>query len=173
MLHFDGLVDTADGLLAHLDRARRLEVMREPTIGAFGLGVGAAALLVRWSALTVLHPSVLLLVGIWAASRSAMVLVLGGFPYARSDEGGLASSFEGGRQVKVAITGAVGLAAALGCAIAYRPLAGGVALGCGGLAAAGVVALALRRLGGYTGDVLGALGVVLETGALAVAAARW
>jgi cobalamin synthase len=36
-----------------------------------------------------------------------------------------------------------------------------------------VVALAVRRLGGYTGDVLGAAGVVAETVGLVVAAARW
>jgi cobalamin synthase len=41
------------------------------------------------------------------------------------------------------------------------------------MAAIGVVALARRRLGGYTGDVLGASGVVLETVGLVVAAARW
>ena len=38
---------------------------------------------------------------------------------------------------------------------------------------AAVVALAVRRLGGYTGDVLGAAGVVAETVGLVVAAARW
>jgi cobalamin synthase len=36
-----------------------------------------------------------------------------------------------------------------------------------------VVALAYRRLGGYTGDVLGAAGLVAETVGLLVAAARW
>ena len=38
---------------------------------------------------------------------------------------------------------------------------------------AAVVALAVRRVGGYTGDVLGAAGVVAETVGLLVAAARW
>jgi len=36
-----------------------------------------------------------------------------------------------------------------------------------------VVGLAWRRLGGYTGDVLGAAGVVAETVGLLVAAAKW
>jgi cobalamin synthase len=43
----------------------------------------------------------------------------------------------------------------------------------GAAAAAGLVALAWRRLGGFTGDVLGAAGVVLETVALVIVAARW
>ena len=38
---------------------------------------------------------------------------------------------------------------------------------------AGVIGLAVRRLGGYTGDVLGAAGVIAETVGLLVAAARW
>ncbi len=42
-----------------------------------------------------------------------------------------------------------------------------------GLAAAGVMALAVRRLGGFTGDVLGAVGMVGETVGLLASAARW
>ena len=45
MLHMDGLVDAADGLLPHLDRARRLEVMATPEAGAFGVTVAVAVLL--------------------------------------------------------------------------------------------------------------------------------
>jgi adenosylcobinamide-GDP ribazoletransferase len=41
------------------------------------------------------------------------------------------------------------------------------------LVAAAVAALARRRIGGYTGDVLGASGVLAETAGLLVAAARW
>ena len=41
------------------------------------------------------------------------------------------------------------------------------------LGAAAVVALAQRRIGGFTGDVLGAAGLVGETVALVVAAAKW
>ena len=37
-LHLDGLADTADGLLPHLDRARRLAVMAAPDVGAFAIG---------------------------------------------------------------------------------------------------------------------------------------
>ena len=48
-----------------------------------------------------------------------------------------------------------------------------VAVGAVAAAGAMVVALARRRLGGFTGDVLGAAGVVGETVGLLVAAARW
>lgn len=172
MLHLDGLVDAADGLLPHLTRARRLEVMREPAIGAFGIGAGGAVLLARWAALFVLRPSVLLVVALWTASRTAMAVVATVVPYARADDGGLATAFLGSRRPGT-VALAVGAPLAVAAAIAYRPLAGGAALVSGILAAVVVVLLALRRIGGFTGDVLGASGVLLETVGLVVAAARW
>ena len=45
MLHVDGLADTADGLLPHLERERRLEVMAEPAVGAFAVAVVGVVLL--------------------------------------------------------------------------------------------------------------------------------
>lgn len=47
MLHLDGLVDAADGLLPHLSPARRLEVMAEPTVGAYGVVAGVAVVVLR------------------------------------------------------------------------------------------------------------------------------
>jgi len=170
-LHLDGLVDAADGLLAHLERSRRLAVMAEPGVGAFGLAAGACALLARFAALATTTPSVLLLAGLWCASRSMMALVALTLPYAR-EGGGLATAFlDGtGRRLPVA---ALGLAGSLGLMLAWRPLPGIVALLAAVAASAGTVALGWRRLGGYTGDVLGAAGLVGETVGLLVAAARW
>jgi adenosylcobinamide-GDP ribazoletransferase len=173
MLHFDGLVDAADGLLAHLDRSRRLEVMAEPGVGAFGLGAGGIALLVRWAALASLAPSAVLLVGVWAGARASMVVVMGLVPYARAEHGGLASRFVPERRRGTLVVGVLGLAGSLAVVMLYRTLPGAVAWLCAGSVGLAVVAFAVRRLGGYTGDVLGALGVAFETTALAVAAARW
>nr|MDQ3643801.1 adenosylcobinamide-GDP ribazoletransferase [Actinomycetota bacterium] len=61
MLHFDGLVDSADGLLPPMETDRRLEVMSDPAAGAFGVGVAVVVLLLRWTALTTLAPSPVLL----------------------------------------------------------------------------------------------------------------
>jgi adenosylcobinamide-GDP ribazoletransferase len=169
LLHFDGLVDAADGLLPHLSRERRLEVMAAPQVGAFGVGVAIAVLLVRWAVLTALHPSVLLLAGLWAASRTVMAVTLTTVPYARAG-GGLATAFRGGSRLVAAVGGPV---LAVGLVLLWRPLAGAAAVVA--LAAAGnaVVALAWRRLGGFTGDVLGAAGVIGETVGLLVAAGKW
>jgi cobalamin synthase len=57
--------------------------------------------------------------------------------------------------------------------LAWRPGAGAASLASAVLAAGAVFLLAWRRLGGFTGDVLGASGMVAETVGLLVAAARW
>ena len=175
MLHMDGLVDAADGLLPHLSRARRLAVMREPAVGAFGIAAGAVVVLGRWAALFSTRPSVLLLVALWAASRTAMAVVVTAVPYAREHEGGLAHAFLGRASAGWAAA-AIGVPLAAASAVFAHhgdPAAGPVALGAGAAAAALVVWFALRRVGGFTGDVLGAAGVALETVGLLVAAGRW
>jgi adenosylcobinamide-GDP ribazoletransferase len=92
LLHFDGLIDSADGLLPPLAPARRLEVMADPHAGAFGVVAAAAVLLARWASLAALRPGVLLLAGLWCFSRTAMAVVARTQPYVRGG-GGLAISF--------------------------------------------------------------------------------
>ena len=169
LLHWDGLIDSADGLLPHLPRQRRLEVMAEPGAGAFGVAVAVVVVLLRWAALASTRPSPLLLAALWSASRTVMAVAATVLPYARP-EGGLATAFRGGGWTG---TAAAGGALAIVLAVAWRPLAGLVALAAAVAAATAVLGLARRRLGGFTGDVLGAAGVVGETIGLAVAAARW
>jgi adenosylcobinamide-GDP ribazoletransferase len=171
MLHFDGLADSADGLLPPLDRRRRLDVMATPEVGAFGVLVVTLVVAARVAALGALHPDPLLVAGLWTASRAAMALTLAWLPYAR-ETGGAAAGFREG-------SAAPALAAlAAGCVVVAWAFEGGrgpgVLVAGAGLAGFGVVvALAYRRLGGYTGDVLGAAGLVAETVGLLVAAARW
>jgi len=158
LLHLDGLADAADGLLPHLSRERRLDVMAAPDVGAFGMGVAAAALLLRWSALAVLRPDPALLAGLWCGSRTLMATVATTVPYARDE--GLATAFLGGPWTwPIAVGGAV-VAGVLARTASVGVLAGLL-----------VIALAKRRIGGFTGDVLGAAGAVGETAGLLVAAA--
>ncbi len=168
LLHVDGLIDSADGLLAPITRERRLEVMATPDVGAFGVATAGVALLLRWTALVALAPAPLLLAALWCASRTAMVITARALPYARP--GGLATSFLGGRAAPGALAGGV---AAVALAVWWRPLAGVVAVGAAAAGAAAVAVLARRRIGGFTGDVLGAAGMMAETVGLVAAAARW
>lgn len=170
MLHLDGLTDTADGVLPHLGRARRLTVMAEPTVGAFGVGVTVVVLLVRWAAFAALSPNVVLVGGLWCVARTVMAVALRTVSYAR-EGGGLASAFVGTRSwFGLALVGAT---LGLGLGFAAAGAGGAAAVVVAATAGAGVVALGVSRLGGYTGDVLGAAGMMAETVGLVVAAARW
>jgi cobalamin 5'-phosphate synthase/cobalamin synthase len=178
-LHYDGLIDSADGLLPHLDRQRRLAVMAEPSVGAFGVTVVAGVLLLRYAALVSMRPSVLLIAGLWCQSRAAMALAATSLPIARP--GSLISGF-----APLGATRATARPALAGMGLVLSLVLAAVGTLAGPGAAAGVAAvlagsagigallwLAHRRLGGVTGDVLGAAGVVGETCGLVVAAARW
>lgn len=164
MLHVDGLADSADGLLPHLDRERRLAVMATPDVGAFALAVVPTVLLARWAALAGDGVDPLALVGVWAASRTVMAVVPALVPYARP--AGLASPFLDGARVWLAVC----LVPAAGVAVWVEGAVGAVAVVAMLAAAALVVVVARRRLGGFTGDVLGATAVLAETVALLVLA---
>jgi adenosylcobinamide-GDP ribazoletransferase len=188
MLHVDGLADSADGLLPHLPgKARRLEVMAAPDVGAFGVTVVVAVLLLRFAALASQPVSVLLLAGLWCGSRTVMAVGGWALPYMRGEgsardepqssdacerdhERGLASAFGEGDWRPVGLYGLI-------AAVSLGALAGGrrteIAVGASILAGVLVLLLAKRRLGGYTGDVLGAAGTIGETVGLLVAAAKW
>jgi adenosylcobinamide-GDP ribazoletransferase len=163
-LHLDGLADSADGLLPHLDGPdRRRAVMAAPDVGAFGLVAVLVVLVLRWSALASMAPDALLVAALWCGSRTAMAIALRRGPYVG---GGLGSAFSGAAAWPLAI--GVVSAAALAVVAGEPGAVAGVLAG-----AAGVVAIGHRRLGGVTGDVLGAAGVVGETVGLLVASATW
>ena len=159
-LHLDGLADSADGLLPHLDRDRRLDVMSRPDVGAFAVAAVVVMVAVRWAALSVDGIESLSLVPIWAISRTVVAVVPAIVPYARP--GGLADPFlAGARQWLV-----LWLVPAVAALVLIEGVSGAVAAGVAAAAGAGVVALAWRRLGGFSGDVLGAAIMVAETAAL-------
>jgi adenosylcobinamide-GDP ribazoletransferase len=172
LLHFDGLADAGDGLLAPLTRERRLAAMSDPSIGAFGALTVGAVLLLRFGAFATLRPTPLAVAGLWCASRTSMVAITELLPYVRPE--GLVRSFLGARSawqrcvLRGSMVGGVALSVAL--VMVARGWRGLIALGAE-LAAIALVALFSRRqLGGYTGDVLGAAGVIGETiGLLALA----
>jgi adenosylcobinamide-GDP ribazoletransferase len=168
MLHADGVADAADGLLPHATRERRLEIMRTPDVGAFGIAALGGVLLVRVAAFEGTTPDVALIAGIWCATRTVVAIAPAWLPYAR--ESGIASALLTERVARWPLL-ALAPATALGVVGLGAP--GAVAVGAGIAAAAGVLLLARRRIGGFTGDVLGAAIVVGETTALVVAAARW
>ena len=167
MLHLDGLVDAADGLLPPLPRERRLDVMADPGVGAFGVAAAISVLLLRMSALAAMSPAPLLVAAIWCASRTVMAWAIGAVPYARP--GGLATAFMGHTTRIVA----GGLLLSVFVGVLGHGATGALAVGACVVGGAGVVNFARRRIDGFTGDVLGAAGMIGETIALLVAAGRW
>ena len=169
LLHVDGLADSADGLLPHLDRARRLEVMATPDVGAFGVATVGAVLLLRWAALATTAPSPLLLGGLWCR-------VAHGDGGHRPDGAVRRVRVDSRPRSSAAARFPPPSSAARSLSPWRSPVPACPARSRSARSswrAAGVVVLARRRIGGFTGDVLGASGMVGETAGLVVAAARW
>jgi adenosylcobinamide-GDP ribazoletransferase len=165
-LHLDGLADTADGLGGGHTPEETLRIMKDSRVGAFGVISLILALTLKFSLFLSLAAKtggvqVLLLYPV--ISRWSMVLLAYLSPYARP-EGGLGQAMTLGVSPRVLI-GASLSAGALALLILGAP--GLVLFG----AAAALVWLGSlyfqRRLGGITGDVLGATNEVLEVLVLA------
>jgi adenosylcobinamide-GDP ribazoletransferase len=149
-LHQDGLADCADAVGVRGGRERRLEVMRDSTVGAFGVLALVLWALLFAAALAALprHDALRTLVSAAALGRWAAVLHAVALPPARRDGLGFAFS-----PAPSAVLSATGFAVAT---VALAPLAGVVALAVAVVVVTGVSALALRGVGGMTGDTLGA-----------------
>jgi adenosylcobinamide-GDP ribazoletransferase len=156
-LHLDGLADFADGIGGGRDRAHCLEIMRDSRIGSYGVIALVLALALAAAGLAELPegaaPATLLLAA--TGSRLAMLVVLDRLPPARPDGLGRGAS---GSAPLAWVPGAV-VVAVLSLWIGAGSLP---ALAAMVVAAAVVARLAHRRIGGQTGDVLGATQVVAE-----------
>lgn len=169
-LHEDGLADCADAFGGQAPAAKALEILRDPRIGSYGACALVLALGLRWAALAGLPPAAgaLALVVGGALGRAGILVVLARLAPARPD--GLAASLAPGPG---AVDLGVGFGTALICAALAGWLAGLAALAAAALAALALARLAARRLGGYTGDVLGAAAVAAELAALLALSAAW
>jgi adenosylcobinamide-GDP ribazoletransferase len=156
-LHLDGLADCCDGLLSSTSVERRLEIMKDPHVGAFGVIGLVLVLMLKAAALgsltPVSSPGILL-----AASLARWcILPAGLMPFARPS--GMGADFALGFRRSFILWGAI------------LPLMTTILLGIRGLlsafaglgAAALVVSLAKSRIGGVTGDVFGMVVEIVET----------
>ncbi|MEM9394079.1 MAG: adenosylcobinamide-GDP ribazoletransferase [Pseudomonadota bacterium] len=164
-MHEDGLADSADGLWGGWEPVRRLEIMKDSRVGVYGVLALVLTLGLRWSALAALLSSGTLafLVGISAAaalSRAAMAGVMHALPPARED--GLAAGVGAVPSSAALIAALLGLAFSLGAGIAA-----GITAALVTAAVSFLVALVARaKIGGQTGDILGATQQVAEVSAL-------
>ena len=164
-LHEDGFADACDGLGGDRPRERVLEIMRDSRIGTYGvlgLGLMLAGKVAVLAALPAIAVPFVLIAG-HAASRASMVFVMATSEYVRDQGAGAAVA--GGVDHRALVTTLATVAVALLPLVFVVPLVTLVA-GLAGLAA-GHYAMRRRfeaRLGGYTGDCLGAVQQCSEIG---------
>lgn len=152
-MHEDGLADSADGLWGGWDKTRRLEIMKDSHIGTYGVLALILSVGLRWAALT----SLIGLGWLWPAviltamlSRLPMVGLMYGLPPARS--GGLSRSVGRPPRKTLMLACAIALGVVL---VSVGPWALPLAL-TGGTVTLCAAVIAQSKIGGQTGDILGA-----------------
>ena len=168
-LHEDGLADTADAVGAHTERRRRLEILRDPRLGSYGVMALIGAFLLAWTLLSSLDAVQCLRAAIvghvlarWSILPQSQLLAP-----ARAD--GAAARLRA-RTTGTLVASAFAVALTLGVA---GVIAGVVVLVCG-VAVTAVAAAVIRHVfGGVTGDTYGAVAKLVELMAYMVLAALW
>ncbi|WP_295164627.1 adenosylcobinamide-GDP ribazoletransferase [Selenomonas sp. F0473] len=158
-LHADGLMDTADGVFSGRERARKLEIMKDSRVGAFGVVTVVSMMFVQYALLADMFP-LLIVPAVFVMpviGRLAMVLSIACFPYAREDGlGKIFADMADGRTLLIAVVTTVLIVLPFGMG-AWIALAAGVAF------AILFCRFITGQLGGVTGDVYGAATVLTET----------
>ncbi len=168
-LHEDGLADAAEGFGAGRDRQARLAIMRDTRLGAFAVLALVLSVVVRIGALADISGTFAAAAAMIAAaaySRAVLPAVMAWFEPAKTQ--GLAVT--AGKPPADRVLASV-LLGALFALLFLGPAAGFLAIIAGGAVAAGCAVLAKHELGGYTGDVLGAIQQLTEIAVLIIAAA--
>jgi adenosylcobinamide-GDP ribazoletransferase len=147
-MHLDGLADCADAFYGHRDRETTLRILKDPRIGTMGGAAIGISLLARYAAFTTLPTLVLIgaLPVLSMFSRSTVLIAMKMLPYARGEEGILSTESAIGPFPFALALLVIVLSAAL------LPVPTIVAL-------AAVLLFWLfswKKIGGCTGDVLGA-----------------
>lgn len=161
-LHLDGLADSCDGLfMVHGDAERRLEAMRDPRVGSFGATAITLVLIMKFAALVTLagHRRSAAIVGALTVSRTLLLTTAGLSKPARPDGSGRV--FIASTRRKDALIGAI---VVWGIGLSISPTSGLAASTLALVAALSTARIAAARLGGITGDILGA---VVELGEVA------
>ena len=167
----DALADAADGLFGGQSRERRLEIMKDSRHGTYGVAALCLFLVLRVTALgAVAAANPLAAAAIWLAAnitgRSGALWLAVALPPARTDGAAAAAGALSGRAFAVGGVFAVILLFLLG-GPATNIVALGVAVLAAGLVIAGWTMLCRRLVGGQTGDLIGALGALVEVAVLA------
>ncbi len=166
--HEDGLADIADAFGGGWTREQRLAILDDPRLGAFGTLALVLSILIRISLLAALTPwqALAVLTAAHSLSRAAAIAVARGLPRAKSD--GLGASF---LDATARFSTALSLLLALLFTITLTGPWAALFLAAVALAVAAVGWLAVRKIGGVTGDVISGMQQIAELAALAAGVA--
>jgi adenosylcobinamide-GDP ribazoletransferase len=156
-LHLDGFLDACDGLFGGFTPEKRLEIMRDERIGAFGFAGGFLLLLLKFTAIAALPPRSLPLLSVPVLSRWGMSAALVLFPYGREQGVGRVMK-DNTSWIQFLIATGIALLTAWFTAQGM----GLIIFGTAALLLYGLVRFTLTRIPGLTGDIYGALNEFLE-----------
>ena len=159
-LHLDGLADTFDSFGGHT-REKKLEIMKDPRIGSFGVMAVCIDMLMKFAALAPLAgiPHPLLIILPFILSRTAQVALIAALPYARS-EGGTGRRFVEGADVNHATIAAL---IGIGACVLISPFYGLVLAAIAGLAVFLLWLWMRHEFAGITGDLIGMSSEIVES----------
>jgi adenosylcobinamide-GDP ribazoletransferase len=160
-LHLDGLADFADGFGNWHEKDKTLSIMKDPHMGVFGAASIVFVLLVKWISLTrlIASGSSLIIISGYVVSRAMLVELACSYPYARSEKGTAAPFVQDARPVDRIVA----LVCAAGALLFLNGFVGIALFTIGWIACRLLGHWSKKRIGGITGDVLGAGSELIET----------
>lgn len=167
-LHEDGLADVADAFGARVDRARAIEILQDPHHGTYGVLAMILSVVTRIGAVATMGPwtAVAALPAAHALGRAGSLGLMSSIPAA--DSSTLGASY---RRHPIGNRAIAGFAFASALAVVMLGLWAPVAIGIVVVASVGIGLLSIQKIGGFNGDVLGAIEQLSEIGILLLVAA--
>ena len=162
-LHLDGLADCCDGLLATATPERRLEIMRDPRLGSFGVIGLILFLMLKVVTVSTLPPSSFFFLPFTSSLSRWLIVPVALRPSARLS--GMGVDFKSGLTPPVIVMAALVPAAWTMLGLIFQTWSLLIAVALAHLVTFGIIVLTRVRLGGVTGDVFG---LTVELGELAV-----
>ncbi|MBN2060179.1 MAG: adenosylcobinamide-GDP ribazoletransferase [Deltaproteobacteria bacterium] len=166
-LHQDGLADWADSMGGMFNREKRLEIMKDSSVGAFGVIALILVLAAKWAAIEriISSGSIIWLLPLPIISRSMMVELITILPYARTGNG-MGRRFVEGSSMRHRILSHI---ICLIFCLFFGPL--GLLLWLSAMILTGIFGRrCLKTFGGITGDLMGAANELIETALLFICA---
>ena len=165
-LHLDGLADTADGFLSARPRERVLEIMRDSRIGTMGVLALVFVLAIKVAALAQINGPTRWKMLLFAplSGRALQVINMSLLPYARKQTGGKAAVFIHRNLGRFSIWSGLWMLTAN--VTLFGLWRGAEYLAVIVIIATWLAVWSLRRIGGFTGDTLGATSEIVEASIL-------